>query len=337
MGSLYHFRKVPHGRCYGVEVECYPILHVQIDDDDKKNYIGFFYMTMDASLRMSGREFVSQPLPYDMLVKQLGRLWKTLHGWTTDNQCGLHIHVSRAAWSDKREYEFSLLLRKMTPRQMEDCFGRWSERFANPRRSRNEKFRAINLCHKASYEFRVWKAGDLEWTLEALRRTKEIVEYRGKWTYDVLAKICGAEVRLPIPARTPDNNEPGMVPTDSAGWDEYARAMQARRRRIMPFPSNLQRGPVSGQPLHLTATATAQMRIQTDGVERFRINSSDLSEQSLEHMSREISEAVRDREVMLNYHVQAQTARPSLAVQRELESLRREIDQGLGREPLNGG
>lgn len=185
MGSLSKFRKAPHNRCYGMEVECYPTLRPALD------YVGFWYVTTDMSLNAGGREFVSQPMPYDMLVRQVRQLEKRVAGWNTDSRCGLHIHVSRSAWT--REVEFSKMLRTFWASDMEQCFGRYSH-FADPWGAVGDKCRAVNVLHRNSYEFRMWKAGDLYWTLEALRRTRAIVEHRGKWTKEALFKICNAHL-----------------------------------------------------------------------------------------------------------------------------------------------
>lgn len=196
MGSLTRFRKTPHDHCFGVEIECYPVNEYP---DDK--HLGFFWVTLDGSLEWGGREFVSQPLPYNFLSNRIKWLWKTVDGWSVREECGLHIHVSRALWPDSRQMEFSKMLRRLERDQMRVLFGR-SSQYADPHS--HGKYRAINIQHMNSYEFRVWKAGDLNWTLEALRRTKLIVSFKGKYTYEKMLKLfeIGELVGPPAPSRS---------------------------------------------------------------------------------------------------------------------------------------
>lgn len=191
MGSLEVFRKTPHKDTFGVEIECYP--NSTIEDEQ---HVGFFWCTRDGSLSSSGREFVSQPLPYDFLHNRINWLHKKIGGWYVRNECGLHIHVSRKMWSAQREDEFSNLLCALTSEQTKAMFGRVSNTYTNPNLNRGKKYRAINCLHPNSYEFRLWAAGDLTWTLEALRRTREIVMYRGKYTYENVWKLCFPNKKL---------------------------------------------------------------------------------------------------------------------------------------------
>lgn len=187
MGSISQVRKPPHSKTFGVELECYPPTRYYWGTHLWRNYgkksEGFFEITSDMSLANGGVEFVSQPMPYVMLKKQLIVLHKRIGGWVTDSNCGLHIHVSRQYWSAQREEKFSEFLKRLTNTQIIELFGRRAY-FAEPHAYRDDKYRAVNLLHPHTYEFRLWKAGDIHWTLEALRRTKLIVEYRGKWTYE---------------------------------------------------------------------------------------------------------------------------------------------------------
>lgn len=191
MGSLDVFRKAPHQKTFGVEIECYPIDRNFASATWAKTYAGFFYVTVDASLDWSagGKEFVSQPMPFTMLNKQIKKLHKQLNGWRVDHRCGLHIHVSREYWSRFKEEHFSAFLRSLRETQITELFGRYSAKYAHPHAEMDEKFRAVNLLHPRSYEFRLWAAGELAWTLEALRRTKLIVEYKGKWSYEACLEL----------------------------------------------------------------------------------------------------------------------------------------------------
>jgi hypothetical protein len=192
MGSISIVRKPPHAKTFGMELECYTASPTMSPYEIiRKQWHGFWEATEDGSI-YGGVEFVSQPMPYNMLVKQINWLHHKFP-WTVTNKCGLHIHVSRQYWSDKREREFSGFLQiRGTAARMSQWFGRISH-FADAFASRGDKFRAINVCHDHTYEFRVWKAGDLAWTLEALRRTRAIVECQGQYTVEWMDKLCGGK------------------------------------------------------------------------------------------------------------------------------------------------
>ena len=190
MGSISVCRKPPHAKTFGVELECYPYAQ-----NIRKTHIGFWEVTMDGSLNVGGREFVSQPMPYEMMIKQIKKIHQTLGGWTTDDTCGLHIHVSRKMWSDKRRGDFDDFLCGNLDKDLKAWFGRtsgYAEVCTRHSRQTN-KYRAINLRHPETFEFRVWKAGDLEWTLEALRRTRAIVLHQGEYTREWMNKLCNVK------------------------------------------------------------------------------------------------------------------------------------------------
>lgn len=199
MGSISVCRKPPHAKTFGVELECYPTPSHKNNEvfrdynTGRVTHLGFWEITSDASLGYGGYEFVSQPMPYDMMVKQIKKIHQTLGGWTTRDDCGLHIHVSRQMWSEKRRRDFDdFLYYGANCTYLIKWFGR-SSRYALPQAAHADhdyKFRAINLLHPATYEFRVWKAGDLDWTLEALRRTRAIVLHQGKYTVEWMNKLC---------------------------------------------------------------------------------------------------------------------------------------------------
>lgn len=196
MGSITNCRKPVHNKTFGMELEGFfncQILDKYEINNFAPNAVGFWEISSDGSLRPGeecgrdfsyyGREMISQPMPYAMLRQQIIKLHKKFGGWKHNSTCGLHIHVSRYYWSESREKKFSGFLKTLSPTQIEELFGRFSVVYANPRLMESEKFRAVNLVHEHTFEFRLWAAGDSNWTLEALRRTKLIVEYRGEWSY----------------------------------------------------------------------------------------------------------------------------------------------------------
>jgi len=122
MGSIYAIRKAPHAKTFGMELECYPSNNPNLQHWNKGRRLGFWEATYDESLRDDGIEWVCQPMPYTMLIKQLNRLHKQLNGWLVDHRCGLHIHVSRAYWSSSREEKFSQFLRDANSVEIKELF-----------------------------------------------------------------------------------------------------------------------------------------------------------------------------------------------------------------------
>lgn len=188
MGSISQIRKPPHSHTFGMEVEGYPNVRGHPLWREGR-MCGFWEPTYDGSIGVAGLEWVCQPMPYNMLIKQIKRLHQQIGGWKVDHRCGLHIHVSRGYWSMKRQQAFVDFMKTLNNSQTQELFGRMSNDYTDPHMGLNDKYRAINLLHDATYEFRMWAAGDLAWTLEALRRTRIIVQHRGKWTYDVALEL----------------------------------------------------------------------------------------------------------------------------------------------------
>lgn len=201
MGSISVIRKPPHYKTFGLEIECRPNSIDNVKGPHGRKYVGFWEVTKDGSLGRDELEFISQPMPYEAQIRQIKTLWKRLEGWTVSSQCGLHIHVSRKMWTDKKEEKFTKLLRSLSHLQMTTLFGRFST-YAEPNNSKYSKYRAVNLQHEHTYEFRLWKAGDLEWTLEALRRTRAVVLYNGEWSYEQCLKLFNlAASKSPVAER----------------------------------------------------------------------------------------------------------------------------------------
>lgn len=200
MGSLHEFRKTPHNDTFGVEIECYPTSLPYPDI-----YLGFFYCTTDGSLFRDGREFISQPLPFDMLITKIKKLHAYLGGWRTEVECGLHVHVSRKMWTPAKEGAFTQFLRDVCHKgdyyrgiKFREWFGRDVNVYCDPWRDDNSKYRAVNLKHENSYEFRMFAGGDLEWTLHTLRVVRGIVQHRGEWSEQVMDKLTQRGVKHEI-------------------------------------------------------------------------------------------------------------------------------------------
>lgn len=232
MGSLIEVRKPPHNHCFGLEVECIPTSHWN------KDFKGFWFETSDGSLPRDGREYISQPMPYNMARQQLRKLWVYLDGWRVTDACGLHIHVSRGMWDKKREEAFSVFLRTLTSEQIIELFGRTSD-YARVGDAASSKYRAINLRHKNTYEFRLWKAGDLDWTLECLRRTRIIVRYKGNYDYETLLKLFAYTPLADLFIGPPKPNEVSRIGAvhRARGWS-ISQAWRWIRNQTQPPDSD---------------------------------------------------------------------------------------------------
>lgn len=188
------FRKPVHSKSYGIEVET--CMH----PDDKfrlfnkpKRIEGFFRFAVDGSIdaqRVDGIwwtdvEIVSQPLPYKMLRKQLDKLKK--YRYVTNTTCGIHVHVSKKAVSYTRIGDLLRCLRSINHEQYYDLFGRYPNMYNNPQI--NSRYCSINALNEHTIEFRMFASGDVAWAKECLRRTKLMVEYKGKYSYENLLDL----------------------------------------------------------------------------------------------------------------------------------------------------
>lgn len=189
--DLRHIRKPVHSRCYGIEIECLfpygnrmPRLY---------NYAGFWYFTVDGSVGPGysryGVEMISQPMPYSWLNKEIGKLEKRYSQWEWNDSCGIHVHVTKKSVSHKRMIELLMFLRTLGGGQEFNLFGRYSNLYSSPRNT--DRYCSVNLHRHETIEFRMFSSGSAKWAQECLRRTKLMVEYKGKYTYENLCKLFG--------------------------------------------------------------------------------------------------------------------------------------------------
>lgn len=194
MGSLYDVRKPPHPRTMGIELECI------INDDawnvrKSGNFWQFWYFTTDGSIdvpwgeKLYGTELISQPLPYEALIKQIKRLHKKIGDWQHNESCGIHVHVSRKMWPELRLIELKHNLCLMTDAELTRLFGRGRNSYNAP--ENYGKYASINMEHSATWEFRVFSSGNAAWACECVRRTYLLVTYKGKYTYENICKLFG--------------------------------------------------------------------------------------------------------------------------------------------------
>lgn len=203
MGSLYDVRKPPHQRTMGIELEC-------IIDDKAWNvcksggFWQFWYFTTDGSIdvpwghRLYGAELISQPLPYEALIKQIKRLHKKIGDWQHNESCGIHVHVSRKMFCSYRRREWLDFLCTLTSDQTKSLFGRASNTYCDP--WSDNKYCAINSQHDATYEFRMFSSGNADWAIECVKRTYRMTLYRGPLNYDAVCNLFQVEPVRPAAA-----------------------------------------------------------------------------------------------------------------------------------------
>lgn len=189
-GTLERIRKPVHNKCYGIEIEC----KVNERPDRHGGFDRFFYLGFDCSINTSyrelGIEFVSQPLPFAWLCKEVKKLGKK-YKWSVDGSCGIHVHVSRSCVSMKRIEELNSFFRTVHRLRAEKLFGREWNGYCDPFDDAYSRYRPINTTNEHTVEFRMFRSGDADWAIECLRRTKLMVEYKGELSFEKLMNLFG--------------------------------------------------------------------------------------------------------------------------------------------------
>lgn len=191
-------RKPAHNKTMGIEIECildaeHGYRHANLV---RNRHHGFFYAGHDGSISTSfrrdefGVEFVSQPLPFEWLCKEVSRLGKRFQ-WVTNDSCGIHVHVSRQWVSMNRLNKLMDRIYLFDYDQTRELFGRMFNQYNRPphRYERDSRYCAINLTNPHTVEFRMFRSGDAAWAKECLRRTKLMVEFKGNPTFDNLLEL----------------------------------------------------------------------------------------------------------------------------------------------------
>lgn len=194
MNNLEKVRKPVHSKTMGIEIEgLLPMNHFRIEDVREK-FHGFFFAGSDVSIRRNfnqfGVEFVSQPLPYSWLSAEIDKLGKKFQ-WTFNDSCGIHIHVNRKWVSEKRLCDLMDSMAAWSSVEYDALFGRPPNAYClrPDRRTRTGRYSAINITGNNTVEFRMFRSGDAVWAKECLRRTKLMVEFKGKPTFDNLFEL----------------------------------------------------------------------------------------------------------------------------------------------------
>ena len=181
-GNLEQIRKPPHNKTFGIEIE-------MIFDSRRApvyGHRGFWFIDSDGSIRprdwdSEGRECVSQPMPYEMLLKQIDKLHKRIGNWSHNASCGIHIHVSRQWLSETKAIAIRKGLQTMTHRQIEELFGRGPNDYCDP--YYDGRYNSVNTQNSNTIEFRMFRSGDHNWAKECVRRANILVNHKGNYTY----------------------------------------------------------------------------------------------------------------------------------------------------------
>lgn len=186
MESLSTFRKPPSNRTLGIEWEMFVV-----DDEyslPSHQYLGFFYVTTDGSLRWReydryrhyGRELVSQPLTASWLLKELERVSKKLPSLAFNDTCGIHIHVSRKWATAKKVDHLRAFLASLTDIECKDAFGRYPNSYCRHLRERSkerdDRYFALNTTRKDTVEFRMFRSGDVKWAQYCVKLVNYMME-----------------------------------------------------------------------------------------------------------------------------------------------------------------
>lgn len=177
MQSLSGFRKPDVVKTYGIEIECF--FNSEDSGQIIRNYYnGFFYVTYDGSIHtdhwdQSSFEFVSQPLPVPWLCKEITRLEKRVGVWKHNKTCGIHVHVNRDWFTEKKAASVRKWIKSLSTEQFSDLFGREPNDYCDPHGSR--RYQAVNTTNKKTVELRMFNSGDAKWAQYCVKMADWIV------------------------------------------------------------------------------------------------------------------------------------------------------------------
>lgn len=178
MNSLDSFRKPVHNKCMGIEIEC---LFGGTQKIPNREHSGFFYFTEDYSIEAKwfqiSREIVSQPLPADMLMKEITRLEKRVGAWGSNDSCGIHVHVSRTWLSEKKAQAIYNWLKTQSLEDIKLWFGREPNSYCTMEKpSQRTRYTNINITNKATIEFRMFASGMACWARYCVEMARYMVD-----------------------------------------------------------------------------------------------------------------------------------------------------------------
>jgi len=162
MQTLYNWRKPPHGKTMGIEIE-------MVSMKEWDGYMGFFYATYDGSIvarRYSGEranEFVSQPLSPEWLKREIDKLFKKMIDPDHNPSCGVHIHVSKAWCTPKKAQAIKKFVKELDVDEFADLFGRDPNGYCIQDTYDSDRYAAVNVTNEKTIEFRMFRSGDAAW------------------------------------------------------------------------------------------------------------------------------------------------------------------------------
>lgn len=188
MQSLDSFRKPPCSRTLGIEIECLIESSRSISD-----YVGFFYATYDGSIvrdsfMQTGREFVSQPLTTNWLIKEIKRLEKRVGPWDFNSSCGIHVHVSKKWLTKKRAKLIQEFYDSLSDQLRSIIFGRGHNQYT--RRScdvgEHSRYRAVNITNDKTIELRMFSSGNAAWACYCVKLADYLVTFAHQLNVDAV-------------------------------------------------------------------------------------------------------------------------------------------------------
>jgi hypothetical protein len=177
MQSVSSYRKPVSNKSYGIEIEC--ILPSNAAPEPYA-YQGFWFVITDASINseydMRGREFVSQPLPADWLCNEIYKLAKK-YEWTHNDSCGIHVHVSRKWFSDKKARAVHAFIERLSEDDYSLLFGRVPNYYCMRGAAYNSERRyvPVNTQNKNTIELRMFSSGSGKWAAYCVHMAEYLV------------------------------------------------------------------------------------------------------------------------------------------------------------------
>jgi hypothetical protein len=176
MQSVSSYRKPVSNKSYGIEIECLLPRDISLNT---YGHSGFWFATQDGSIDEEhdtrGREFVSQPLPADWLCKEIYKLAKK-YQWTHHGSCGIHVHVSRKWFSEKKARAVHEFIEQLDLDDYEALFGRVPNYYCrHGMQFGYTRYMPVNTQNKDTIELRMFRSGDAKWAAYCVRMAEYLV------------------------------------------------------------------------------------------------------------------------------------------------------------------
>lgn len=176
MKTNFKVRKLAVPVSFGIEIEANAITLA----DKVGTYEGFFYITTDTSLvRPHDVEVVSQPLPAQMLIKQLQKLARK-HVLACTHNAGIHVHITRTKTTLQRGREIQQFFLE-TSFLFRAFFGRSPNKFCALSSNEGSRYRLVNLTRNDTVEIRGFSNTignvpglSVPWAITCLKRTEAL-------------------------------------------------------------------------------------------------------------------------------------------------------------------